>query len=464
MSHRNMFRTWHGEERALDPSALKAFGTALQGTVRTPGDAGYDEARAVWNGTIDRHPALIVSAQTIENVQQVIAFAQQHEIVLAVRGGGHSFAGHSTCDGGIVLDLAPMRHLRVDPARRLAMAGPGLRWADLDAATQQHGLAVTGGQISHTGIAGLTLGGGMGWLARQVGLTIDHLVSADIVTADGTLRRAAPDADVDLYWAIRGGGGNFGVATSFTYRLQPVGPEVSVYQLAFPVEVAAQVFPEAEKLLEASPPSLSATFAFLTTPEGMPVAALTLVSTASSELTAQSFAPFRGLGTPLFEETVRLPYTALQRMLDQVAAPGLRYYGRGNFLDTLDPLVIEPLATAYAEAPSPQSLVLFVRLSGAVTAIPMEATAFAHRNRPWAVTALAIWRDPADDDTNRTWIERAWSALPALPKAVYVNELGDEGNERVRAAYGPNYERLSQLKRRYDPNNLFRLNQNIRPA
>jgi FAD/FMN-containing dehydrogenase len=459
-----MFRTWHGEERALDPSALDAFRTALQGNVRTPGDAGYDEARAVWNGTIDRHPALIVSAQTIENVQQVIAFAQQHEIVLAVRGGGHSFAGHSTCDGGIVLDLAPMRHLRVDPARRLAMASPGLRWADLDAATQQHGLAVTGGQISHTGIAGLTLGGGMGWLARQVGLTIDHLVSADIVTADGTLQRAAPDADVDLYWAIRGGGGNFGVATSFTYRLHPVGPEVSVYQLAFPVEVAAQVFPEAEKLLEASPPSLSATFAFLKTPEGMPVAALTLGSTASSELTAQSFAPFRGLGTPLFEETVRLPYTALQRMLDQVAAPGLRYYGRGNFLNTLDPLVIEPLATAYAEAPSPQSLVLFVRLSGAVTAIPMEATAFAHRNRPWAVTALAIWRDPADDDTNRTWIERAWSALPALPKAVYVNELGDEGNERVRATYGPNYERLSQLKRRYDPNNLFRLNQNIRPA
>jgi FAD/FMN-containing dehydrogenase len=344
------------------------------------------------------------------------------------------------------------------------MASPGLRWADLDAATQQHGLAVTGGQISHTGIAGLTLGGGMGWLARQVGLTIDHLVSADIVTADGALRRAAPDADVDLYWAIRGGGGNFGVATSFTYRLQPVGPEVSVYQLAFPVEVAAQVFPEAEKLLEASPPSLSATFAFLTTPEGMPVAALTLVSTASSELTAQSFAPFRGLGTPVFEETVRVPYTALQRMLDQVAAPGLRYYGRGNFLDTLDPLVIEPLATAYAEAPSPQSLVLFVRLGGAVAAIPMEATAFAHRNRPWAVTALAIWRDPTDDDANRTWIERAWSALPALPKAVYVNELGDEGNERVRAAYGPNYERLSQLKRRYDPNNLFRLNQNIRPA
>ncbi|MBO9306187.1 FAD-binding oxidoreductase [Thermomicrobium sp.] len=464
MSHRNMFRTWHGEERALDPRALDAFRMALQGNVRTPGDAGYDEARAVWNGTIDRHPALIVSAQTIENVQQGIVFAQQHEIVLAVRGGGHSFAGHSTCDGGIMLDLALMRHLRVDPARRLAMAGPGLRWADLDAATQQHGLAVTGGQISHTGIAGLTLGGGMGWLARQVGLTIDHLVSADIVTADGTLRRAAPDADVDLYWAIRGGGGNFGVATSFTYRLQPVGPEVSVYQLAFPVEVAAQLFPEAEKLLEAGPPSLSATFAFLTTPEGMPVAALTLVSTASSELTAQSFAPFRGLGTPVFEETVRVPYSALQRMLDQVAAPELRYYGRGNSLDTLDPLVIEPLATAYAEAPSPQSLVLFVRLSGAVTAIPMEATAFAHRNRPWAVTALAIWRDPADDDTNRTWIERAWSALPALPKAVYVNELGDEGNERVRAAYGPNYERLSQLKRRYDPNNLFRLNQNIRPA
>ncbi|MCX2728470.1 FAD-binding oxidoreductase [Thermomicrobium sp. 4228-Ro] len=385
-----MFRTWHGEERALDPGALDAFRTALQGEVRTPGDAGYDEARAVWNGTIDRHPALIVSAQTVEDVQQVVAFAQQHEIRLAVRGGGHNFAGHSTYDGGIVLDLSPMRQLQIDPARCLAVPGPGLCWADLDAATQQHGLAVTGGQISHTGIAGFTLGGGMGWLARQLGLTIDHLLAADIVTADGTLRRAAPDADVDLYWAIRGGSGNFGVATSFTHRLQPAGPEVSVYQLAFPIEAAAPVFPEAEKLLEASPPSLSATFVFLTIPEGVPADALMLVSTASSELAVQSFARFRRLGTPVFEETVRVPYTALQRMLDQVAAPGLRYYGRGNFLDTLDPLVIEPLASAYLEAPSPQSLVLFVRLDGAVATVPPAAMALAHRNRPWAVTALAI--------------------------------------------------------------------------
>ncbi len=464
MPHRNMFRTWHGEERALDPGALEALRSALQGDVRAPGDAGYDEARAVWNGTIDRHPALIVAAQTIQDVQRVVAFAQQHQIVLAVRGGGHSFAGHSTCDGGIVLDLAQMRHLRVDPARRLAVAGPGLRWADLDAATQQHGLAVTGGQVSHTGIAGLTLGGGMGWLARQLGLTVDHLASAGIVTADGALRCAGPDADADLYWAIRGGGGNFGIATAFTYQLQAIGPDVSVCQLAFPIEAAAQVFPEAEELLEASPPSLSATFVFLTAPEGVPVAALTLVSTASSDQALHSFAPFRRLGTPLFEEIVRVPYTALQRMLDQVAAPGPRYYGRGNFLDTLAPPVIEPLARAYTETPSPQSLVLFVRLGGAVATVPPEATAFAHRNRPWAVTVLAIWRDPADDDANRAWIERAWQALPALPKAVYVNELGDEGNERVRAAYGPNYERLSQLKRRYDPDNLFRLNQNIVPA
>ncbi len=196
------------------------------------------------------------------------------------------------------------------------------------------------------------------------------------------------------------------------------------------------------------------TFVFLTAPEGVAVAALTLVSTASSELAVQSFAPFRRLGTPVFEETVRLPYTAQQRMLDQVAAPGLRYYGRGNFLDTLDPLVIEPLATAHAKAPSPQSRVLFVRLGGAVATMPMQATVFPHRNRPWGVTALAIWRDPAEDGANRAWIERVWSALPALPKAACVNELGDEGNEGVRAAYGPNDECSSQLERRYDPNNL----------
>jgi len=428
------------------PVLPRVFRTALQGEVRTPGDAGYDEARTVWNGTIDRHPAVIASAHTIEDVQQVVAFAEQREILLALRGGSHSFAGHSTCDGGIVLDLSPMRHLRIDSARHLAVAGPGLRWADLDAATQQHGLAVTWGQISHTGIAGLTLGGAMGWLARQAGLTIDHLLTADIVTAGGTLRRGASDADADLSWAIRGGGGNFGIATSITYRLQPVGPKVSVYQLAFPIEAAAQAFPDAEKLLETSPPSLSVTSVFLTAPEGVAVAELTLVSTASSELTAQRFAPFRRLGTPVFLETVRLPYTAQQRILDQVAVPGIRYYGRGNVLDTLDPLVIEPLATAYAEAASPQRLVLFVRLGGAVAAMPMAATAFPHPNRPWVVTALAIWRVPADDGANLAWIERAWSALPALPKAVYVNELGDEGNERVRAAYGPNDECSSQLE------------------
>ncbi|MCX7624559.1 MAG: FAD-binding oxidoreductase, partial [Thermomicrobium sp.] len=403
-------RTRTGGERELDPARLATLRRALAGTVLEPTQPGYDEARRVWNGTIDRLPALIVACRTLDDVQRVVSFAGDHEALLAVRGGGHSFAGHSTCDGGVVLDLSAMRQIRIDPDRALADAEPGLRWADLDAATQAYGLAVTGGQISHTGIAGLTLGGGMGWLARQLGLTIDHLVAADVVTADGTLRRAAPESDAELYWAIRGGGGNFGVTTSFTYRLHPIGPEVSLFQLAFLAENAAQVFPAAEALLEASPPSLSATFAFLTSPEGVPLAALTFMSTATAEKAAESFAPFRGLGRPLFEETVRVPYTALQRVLDQVAAPGLRYYTRGNFLDALDPLVIESLANAFAEAPSPQSLVLFVRLGGAVAAVAPEATAFAHRNRPWAVTVVAIWREPVDDDMNRTWIERAWEA------------------------------------------------------
>lgn len=464
MARELVLRTRNGEGRAVPKAALETLRSAIQGTARTGGDPGYEETRTVWNGMIDRFPALIVSCRTVQDVRRVVAFAQEQEALLAVRGGGHSFAGHSTCDGGIVLDLSPMTQLHIDPHQRIAIAGPGLRWADLDQATQQYDLAVTGGQISHTGIAGLTLGGGMGWLARQFGLTIDHLIGAEVITADGEQRRAAADADTDLFWGIRGGGGNFGVVTSFTYQLCLLGPQVTVTQIAFPIESAPSIFPAAEAALAESPATISGTFAFLWSPDGHPLAALTVVSTAAAEAAERELAPFQRLDTPVFQETVRVPYTALQRMLDRVAAPGLRYDGRGNFLDHLAPSIVEPLASAFVQAPSQRSFVLFVRLGGAVAETPVEATAFAHRAHPWALTVLAIWQEPSEDEANRTWIERTWATLPPVPRAVYVNELGDEGTERVRAAYGPNDDRLRQLKRRYDPQNLFRLNQNIPPA
>lgn len=457
-------RTPDGKQRDLPPDQVNRLRASLSGSLLDRNSSGYEEARRVWNGMIDRYPALIACCTSTEDVQRVVTFAHEHQAILAVRGGGHSFPGYSTCDDGIVLDLSPMRQVYVDAVMRTARAESGLRWGDLDAATQQHGLVLTGGQISHTGIAGLTLGGGIGWLARAFGLTIDHLQGADVVTADGQLRRAAPDADADLFWAIRGGGGNFGVVTAFDYALNPLEPQVTVLQIAFPIHEAANVFQAGEALLAAAPDSVSATFAFVRTPEGMPLAALTVVAIDPPDDAVQRLEPFRHIGPAVFEEIVTTPYTALQRMLDEVAAVGLRYYGRSNFLMNLTPEVVGPLAAHYEEAPSPGSLVLFVRLGGAVAHVAPEETAFAHRSFPWSLTALAIWRDPGTDEANRNWIERTWSSLPALPQAVYVNELEEEGSARVRAAYGMNYARLTALKKRYDPDNLFRRNQNIPPA
>ena len=457
-------RRLDGERESIARESVRRLNESLQGRVFQDDSPEYEEARVIWNAMVDRRPALIACCRTAEDVQRVVTFAREYDILLAVRGGGHSFPGHSTCDGGLVLDLSAMKRITIDPTARTVRAEAGLRWSELDAATQQYGRAVTGGQVSHTGIAGLTVGGGIGWLARQFGLTIDHLQGANVVTADGALQRAAPESDSELFWAIRGGGGNFGVVTAFDYRLDEIGPLVTVAQIAYPIQEAATVFGKGEELLVRSPDSLTGTFAFLHTPEGIPLAALTLVSTASEPEAVRQIAPFRTIGLPIFEELVRVPYTALQSMMDQIAPIGLRYYARSNLLDELAPEIIEPLAAAYQAVPSPQSLMLFVRLGGAVARVGPSDTAFPHRQRSWSLTALGIWTDPADDRDNTRWIRETWDLLPSLPDAVYVNELADEGSARVRAAYGLNYPRLTTLKQKYDPNNLFRLNQNIVPA
>jgi len=455
--------TMAGEPRAIPASAIDDLRARLRGTLLRAGDPGYDESRHVWNGMIDRRPALIAQCAGTADVALAVQFARTYDLLIAVRGGGHSFPGHSTCDGGLVIDLSPMRRVEVDPQDRRARAEGGVRWGELDRATQEHGLAVTGGQVSHTGIAGLTLGGGMGWLMREHGLTVDNVLTAEVVSADGAQLRASAEDNPDLFWALRGGGGNFGVVTRFEYQLHPVGPMLYGGLIGYPIAQAVNVFRDARDYLATAPDALSATLALLHSPEGQPLAGVVACYTGDLGSAEPVVAPLRRLSTPVMEQVGPIPYVAVQQMIDQVAAPGLRYYMRSNILDRLDEETIGIAADHFARCPSPQSLVIFVQMGGAVARVAPEATAFPHRQAAYSFTALSIWADPRADDDNIAWLRTLWADVrPRLPNAVYVNELtGDEGEARIRAAYGPAYERLSTVKRRYDPANVFRLNQNI---
>lgn len=457
--------TMAGEPRTIPAGAIDDLRARLRGTLLQAGDPGYDEARLVWNGMIDRRPALIAQCAGMIDVARAVQFARSYDLLVAVRGGGHSFPGHSTCDGGLVIDLSPMRRIEVDPQARRARAEGGVRWGELDHATQEYGLAVTGGQVSHTGIAGLTLGGGMGWLMREHGLTVDNLLSADVVTADGTHLRANAEEHPDLFWALRGGGGNFGIVTEFEYRLHPVGPMLYGGLIGYPLAEAVNVFRDARDYLATAPEALSATLVLLRSPEGHPLAGVAVCYTGDPGAAEPASAPLRRLDTPVMEQLGPMPYVAVQQMIDQIAAPGLRYYMRSNLLDRLDEETIGIAAEHFARCPSPQSIVIFVQMGGAVARVVPGATAFPHRQAAYSFTALSIWTDPNADGENVAWIRSLWADLrPKLPNAVYVNELtGDEGEARLRAAYGPAYERLAALKRRYDPANVFRLNQNIAP-
>lgn len=457
--------TMAGEPRTIPAGAIDDLRARLRGTLLQAGDPGYDEARLVWNGMIDRRPALIAQCAGMIDVARAVQFARSYDLLVAVRGGGHSFPGHSTCDGGLVIDLSPMRRIEVDPQARRARAEGGVRWGELDRATQEYGLAVTGGQVSHTGIAGLTLGGGIGWLMREHGLTVDSLLSADVVSADGAQLRASAEENPELFWALRGGGGNFGIVTEFEYRLHPVGPMLYGGLIGYPFADAVKVFRDARDYLATAPEALSATLVLLRSPEGHPLAGIAVCYTSDPAGAEPAIAPLRRLDTPVMEHLGPMPYVAVQQMIDQVAAPGLRYYMRSNLLNALDEEMIGIAAEHFARCPSPQSIVIFVQMGGAVARVSPETTAFPHRQAAYSFTALSIWTDPNADEENVAWIKSLWTDLrPKLPNAVYVNELsGDEGEARLRAAYGPAYEPLAALKRRYDPANVFRLNQNIAP-
>ncbi|MFI7599148.1 FAD-binding oxidoreductase [Actinoplanes sp. NPDC049681] len=458
---------------ALGEATLGELAQALRGALIRPGDPPYDDARSIWNGAHDRRPALIVRCRGVADVLKTVEFARSEGLPLAVRGGGHSIPGFSTVDDGIVLDLSPMNGVRVDPGRRTVTAQGGCLWSDVDAETQAMGLAVTGGLVSTTGIAGFTLGGGIGWLVRRCGLTCDNLVGADIVTADGRYLHAAEDENPELLWALRGGGGNFGVVTSFELRVHDVGPTVFAGLVFYRGEDVERVLQGFRTATSGAPDELSMALNMTTAPpapflpeevHGKPIIAVLGVWSGRPEDGDAATRPFRELAPVVVDLFGPMPYATMQTMLDPLYPRGMWNYFRSAFFDDLDDATAGPLAGAYARVPNSVSELHIHHLGGAMGRVPADATAFGTRDRDYILNVVAR---SGDADGYPAAIEWARAATEALgpDAAAYVNFTGEASEERVRASYPKDtYERLVAVKDRYDPTNLFRLNQNIRPS
>jgi FAD/FMN-containing dehydrogenase len=441
----------------LAESDVQAFTASVRGEVLVPGGEGYEEARMVWNGNINKRPALIARC------------AGDHQLVLAVRGGGHNAAGYATCDDGIVIDLSPMNGIRVDPTTRTAQVQGGATWADFDHETQVFGLGTTGGTVSNTGVAGLTLGGGVGWLQGQFGLTCDNLLSADVVTADGRFLQANAADNEDLFWALRGGGGNFGVVTSFAFQLHPVEPLVLGGMVVYPLDQARAMLRFYRDFAPTLPDEAGFSgAALLTLPDGVPAAAMLLGYNGPLEEGERVLAPARGFGTPLADLVQPMPYSVRQTILDEAfAAHGVQRYWKSGDAGQLSDDIIELLLEGMRDIPSPLSSIAIFRLQGVYTKVAADATAFALREPLWDINVVAQWLDDAESEQNIAWGRQLWAQVEPLTGGgrVYINHFAsDDKPERIRASFGRNYEKLAALKRKYDPENLFRLNPNIKPA
>ncbi len=460
-------RTWNVE--------LPDFKKQLRGDLILPGDGSYEEARKVWNGMIDRRPGLIVRCAGVADVIQAVKFAGKHRILVAVRGGGHNVAGNAVCDGGMVIDLSRMKGIRVDPSGRTAMAEAGVTWREFDRETQAFGLATTGGLVSTTGIAGFTLGGGIGWLMRKYGTSCDNLISADVVTADGNFVMTSATENPDLFWGLRGGGGNFGIVTSFEYRLHPVGPIVLGGMVIYRAERAKEVLRFYRDFASKASEDLTTLVGFLTAPplpfipqelHGKLVVAVVLCYAGSVEKGHAEVKLLREFGPPDVDLLHPLPYTVLQSFLDAAVPPGLQNYWKSDYLRELSDKAIDTIADHVRRATSPLTQVHIHHIAGMVSRVGRDENAFGHRDAPFVLNIVAIWQDPREKEKHVAWARQFFAAMrPFASGGVYVNFLGEEGEDRVRAAYERSgYERLVALKNKYDPMNFFRLNQNIKPT
>jgi FAD/FMN-containing dehydrogenase len=450
--------------KPIEEGAVREFAAGLRGEIVRPEEDGYDAARAVFNGMIDKRPALIVRCAGTSDVIRGVDFAHAHDLLLAVRSGGHNVAGKAVCDGSLMLDLSPMKGMRVDPARRRARAQSGLTLGEFDHETQAFGLATPLGVVSMTGIAGLTLGGGLGWLNGKHGLACDNLLSADVVTADGRLLTASEEENEDLFWGIRGGGGNFGVVTSFEYRLHPVGP-VLAGGLRHPAAKARDVLRFYHEFASGCPDELSTSALLGRAPDGSLVAGITVCYCGAIEEGERVLRPLRAFGSPLEDGIRPMAYTALQSAPDEGFSPGQQHYWKSSNLEHLSDEAIEVMVRLVKEMPSPSSGVGLQQMHGAASRVDPAATAFPHRDEHYDLLILSQWANPADSEENVRWTRELFEAMqPFVGKGVYVNNLGEEEGDRVKEAYGEHYERLVALKDRYDPTNLFRLNQNVKPT
>jgi FAD/FMN-containing dehydrogenase len=445
-------------------SDLTQLRAALSGHLIEPGDSGYDQARRVWNGMIDRRPAAIAQCATGSDVVRCVEFARDCGITVAVRGGGHNIAGNAVCDGGLVIDLYLLKQISVDPARRTVRAGGGVVWGEFDAATQQHGLATTGGLISTTGIAGFTLGGGLGYLMRSYGLACDNLLSAELVTADGRQLTVSRAENSDLFWALRGGGGNFGVVTELEFQLHAVGPMLLAGNIFHMLSAAREMLGFYREFAAAAPDALTVYAGLGRGPDGTPRASMRAIFNGSVEAGMGAVQKLRGFGSLLADEIRPRPYLEIQRLIDANFPPGRLNYWKAHFLAELSDEVIDLTVEAFERAPSRYSFIVFEHMGGAVARVGETETAFSHRSAAYSFLILAGWEDPGESEANVAWARDLWEQVrPMAAAGVYVNYLGTEGEQRVREAYGPNLDRLAEIKSRYDPDNFFRMNQNIRP-
>jgi FAD/FMN-containing dehydrogenase len=440
------------------------LGSGLRGEVVFPGDRGYDTTRAVFNGMIDRRPLAVIRSLDASDVVRCITFARRLDLPLSVRGSGHSVAGNAVRDGAVMLDLSGMKALRVDPATRTVRAEPGLTLGEFDRATQAFGLATTLGVVSTTGIAGLTLGGGLGWLNGRYGLACDNLISAEVATADGQLLRASANENEELFWGIRGGGGNFGVVTSFEYQLHPVDL-VLAGGLSYPLDMAPRVLRYYDDFVKAAPDELSTAASLGLTPAGEPTVSIAVCYCGPIDEGERVLRPLRTFQSPVDDGIQPMPYTVLQSARDEGFPSGRLHYWKSGWLREVTDGAIKTLMQFLPQMPSSASGVGLQQLHGAASRVAPSATAFPHRAEQYDFLIGSQWSDAADSDRNVQWTQALFEAMqPHLEASVYVNNLGDEGQGRVHAAYGENYPRLAAIKRTYDPDNLFRANQNIDPS
>jgi len=457
--------------KAVDESAVRRFGENFRGRLVRSDDADYDSARRVWNGMIDKHPAIIAYCSDKDDVISCVNFARSHDILVSVRSGGHNVAGNAVCDKGIVIDLSRMKKIEIDAHAQMVTVQAGLTLGELDNATQAYGMAVPVGIVSKTGMAGLTLGGGIGWLVRKYGLSCDSLLSAEVVTADGQLLAASADENPDLFWGIRGGGGNFGIVTEFTFRLYPVRQVIGGMML-YRAAGAPELFRFYRDFISAAPDELTTMLALLPAPapflskriQNVPLVAVHVCYSGPEDTGKNILKPLRSFGEPVQDMIDIIPFQDMQSLLDAGAPPGLLNYWKSCYLKNLNDNCINEILLYFDKVPSPLTQIHIQHLQGAMSRIREDETAFSHRSALCVLNIVSKWINPADNKKNIQWTRDLSAALEPYAVGAYVNFMGDEGQDRVRAAYSPgNYKRLVQLKNTYDPTNFFSLNQNIRP-